>query len=63
MTIPALGGLSQGNQALEHSKGSWTLGVCLGTGVLGGYSADTRRALERHSKYTGALKAFRHLST
>ena len=63
MSIPALGGLPEGNQALGHSDSTWILGVCLGTGALGGYSEGTRRALKRHSKDTGALKALRHLST
>ena len=54
MSIPALGGLPEGNQALGHSESTWILGVC---------SEGTRKALKRHSKDTGALKALRHLST
>ena len=43
----ALGGLSDGNQALGHSEGTYLLGVHL----------DARRALEEHSP----LKALEHL--
>lgn len=55
MSIPALGGLPEGNQALGHSESTWVLREPLGTQrALGhlestwafGHSEGTRRALE-----------------